>query len=79
MISETNIKEIPGKKISTLEKISFMVYNAEKNLTPLCVRGIRKFYDQKFEKKFLNKQNRPYRAQSLNLSSGALVLPDVNF
>ena len=53
MISETNIKEIPGKKISTLEKISFMVYNAEKNLTPLCVRGIRKFYDQKFEKKIL--------------------------
>ena len=44
------------------KKLFFMVYNAEKNLTPLYVS--KKFYHQieVWEKSFLHKPNHPYTA-----------------
>ena len=47
---KNSCKEIPSKKNPTLKKISFMAYNAGKNLTLLYVR--KKMFHQRFEEKY---------------------------
>ena len=55
-------KKVPGKVIPTMKKYLSWCIMLEKNLTPLYVI----VYHQRFEKKFLPKQNHPYRAKKSN-------------
>ena len=56
------------KNSYTEKKKSFMGYNAGKKILHRCTSG-KKFYHQKFGKKFLHKPNHPYHASKVKWSA----------